>query len=60
MVYQLYERGLVRSLDDPLNMFCPDFHIDNPFTGDDITLRQIMSYVRRMPAVQCLLVNIIF
>ena len=45
MVYQMYDRGLVRSLDDPLNKFCLNFHINNPFTPDDITLRQVMSSV---------------
>lgn len=45
LVYQLYDRGLIRSLDDPLKMFCSEFHIDNPYTADEVTLRQIMSYV---------------
>ena len=45
MVYQMEEHGLIRSLDDPLNMFCPTFHINNPFTTENITLRQILSSV---------------
>ena len=44
-MYQLYERGFIRSLDDPLNKFCPQFSIDNPFTADNITLRQIITSV---------------
>jgi CubicO group peptidase (beta-lactamase class C family) len=49
MVYQMYDRGLIRSLDDPLNYFCPTFHINNPFTADNITLRQIMSSMSGLP-----------
>ena len=45
LVYQLYERGFIRSLDDPLNNFCPHFSIDNPFTADNVTLRQIITSV---------------
>jgi CubicO group peptidase (beta-lactamase class C family) len=51
MVYQMYDRGLVRSLDDPLNEFCPSFHINNRFTSssEDITLRQVMTSMSGLP-----------
>ena len=45
MVYQLHDRGLLHSIDEPLNTFCPHFHINNPFTTDNITVRQIISSV---------------
>ncbi|CAI8016876.1 Putative beta-lactamase-like 1 [Geodia barretti] len=51
MVYHMYNRGLVRSLDDPLNDFCPSFHINNRFTSssEDITLRQVMTSMSGLP-----------
>ena len=55
MVYHMYDRGLVRSLDDPLNDFCPSFHINNRFTSssEDITLRQVMTSVSKAIVDKC-------
>ena len=46
-MYQLYDRGLVKSLDDPLSDYCPRFSMLNPFNSRNITLRQIASQVTR-------------
>jgi len=40
MLYQLYQEGKVKSLDDPLTEYCPEFFLRNPFPLDDVvTLR---------------------
>jgi len=40
MLYQLYDLGKVKSLDDPFIDYCPQFSLLNPFTLDDtVTLR---------------------
>ena len=44
-MYQMYDRGLVRSLDDPLSTYCPRFSMLNPFDSRNITLRQIAAQV---------------
>ena len=49
LVYKLYEDGLIGSLDDPLKKYIPEFSIRNPFTKDDITLRQIVSQMSGLP-----------
>ena len=49
LVFKLYEDGLISSLDDPLSKYAPDFHIDNPFTQQNITLRQIASQMAGLP-----------
>ena len=46
-MYQLYDRGLVKSLDDLLSDYCPRFSMLNPFNSRNITLRQIASQVTR-------------
>ena len=45
VMYQLYDRGLVKSLDDPLSDYCPRFSMFNPFNSRNITLCQIASQV---------------
>ena len=32
MVYQLFEKSYIHSLDDPLVKYAPDFKINNPFS----------------------------
>ena len=49
LVYKLYEDGLIHSLDDPLNKYAPEFHINNPFTRDNITIRQIAGQMSGLP-----------
>lgn len=43
MVYKFYEEGLIDSLDDPLSKYAPEFYIQNPFNGENVTIRQITS-----------------
>ena len=44
-LYQMYERGDVRSLDDAFIMYCPDFSIRNMYNSANITLRQMAAQV---------------
>lgn len=39
MVYQLWEQGLITSLDDDFKKYAPGFDIGNPFGSGSITLR---------------------
>ena len=39
MVYQLWEQGLIASLDDDFQKYAPDFAIKNSFGSGSITLR---------------------
>ncbi|KXJ20212.1 putative beta-lactamase-like 1 [Exaiptasia diaphana] len=58
MVYMLYEQGIISSIDDPLNKYVPDFVINNPFTNESITLRQIMNQLSGLPReAPCVLCN---
>lgn len=58
MMYMLYERGIISSIDDPLNKYVPDFVINNPFTNENITLRQIMNQLSGLPReAPCVLCN---
>lgn len=58
MVYILYEKGIIQSIDDPLSKYAPDFVINNPFTGENITLRQIMKQEAGLPReAPCVLCN---
>ncbi len=43
MLYQLYEKGIIHSLDDPISKYVPQFNIKNPFTRHSITWKQIAS-----------------
>lgn len=49
MIYQLYAQQHIRSLDDPLVKYAPDFKIINPFSSADITLRQMASQLSGLP-----------
>ncbi|XP_022802282.1 putative beta-lactamase-like 1 [Stylophora pistillata] len=49
LVYKLYEEGKISSIDDPLSKYAPNFSINNPFTGDNITLREIASQMSGLP-----------
>ena len=44
-MYQMYDRGQVKSLDDPLSTYCPGFSMINTYNSRNITLRQIASQV---------------
>jgi len=43
LMYKLYEEGKISSLDDPLSKYASDFAIRNPYTNENITLREIAS-----------------
>jgi len=45
VLYQMYEHGMVKSLDDPLSNYCPGFSIRNPYGSSNITLRQMAAQV---------------
>ena len=49
LVFKLFEEGKICSLDDPLNKYAPGFDIKNPFTNEDITLREITSQMSGLP-----------
>ncbi|XP_048582877.1 putative beta-lactamase-like 1, partial [Nematostella vectensis] len=49
MLYKMYQDGLIDSLDDPLSKYAPDFHMNNPFTEENITLRQIANQLSGLP-----------
>lgn len=49
LLYKLYEDGVIRSIDDPLSDYIPEFSIRNPFTRDNITLREIASQMSGLP-----------
>lgn len=48
-IYKLYENGVIDSLDDLLSKYAPTFHINNPFTNEDVTLKQIASQMSGLP-----------
>ena len=49
LIYKLYDSGVIDSVDDPLSKYEPDFDIKNPFTNENITLRQIASQMSGLP-----------
>ena len=49
MVYKFYEDGLIESLDDPLSKYAPEFCIQNPYTKENVTIRQIASQMSGLP-----------
>ncbi len=49
MMYKLFEEGKIASIDDPLSKYAPGFDINNPYTGEAITLRQIASQMSGLP-----------
>lgn len=50
MLYQLYDRGVVSSLDDPLSKYAPDFKMTNVHSRSkrQFTLRQLASQLSGM------------
>ena len=44
MVHQMWEKGLITSLDDEFSKYVPEFGINNPFGKKSITLRFIFPY----------------
>eukprot|EP00931_Biecheleriopsis_adriatica_P068766 TRINITY_DN42677_c0_g1_i1.p1 TRINITY_DN42677_c0_g1~~TRINITY_DN42677_c0_g1_i1.p1 ORF type:complete len:515 (-),score=47.50 TRINITY_DN42677_c0_g1_i1:143-1687(-) len=51
MLYQLYERGVVRSLDDPISAYEPSFNAVNSYSNSSrqFTLRQLASQLSGLP-----------
>ena len=49
LIYKLYDRGVIGSIDDPLSKYIPEFNIRNPFTNENITLREIASQMSGLP-----------
>ena len=49
LLYKLYEVGMIGSIDDPLSKYIPEFSMKNPFTTDNITLREIASQMSGLP-----------
>ncbi|XP_065903520.1 putative beta-lactamase-like 1 [Dysidea avara] len=50
MLFQLFDRGEVKALDDPITDYCPSFSMHNPFDDDNvITLRQMASQLSGLP-----------
>jgi len=45
LLFKLYEEGVISSVDDPLNKYVPDFAIKNPFSKNNVTLRQLANQV---------------
>ena len=45
VMYQMYDRGQIKSLDDPLSKYCPTFSMINTYNSRNITLRQIAAQV---------------
>lgn len=43
MMFLAYQNGLIRSMDDEVNMYVPEFSIVNPFSSESITWRQLAS-----------------
>ena len=49
MMYKFYEQGKISSIDDPLSKYAPNFVIKNPYTDENITLREIASQMSGLP-----------
>lgn len=49
MMYKFYEEGKISSIDDPLSKYAPNFAINNPYTNEAITLREIASQMSGLP-----------
>lgn len=49
LIYKLFEGGTIGSIDDPLNKYFPEFHIKNPFTNENITMREIICQMSGLP-----------
>ena len=49
-MYQLYDRGHIKSLDDPLTDYCSQFSIKNPYDLENVvTLRFSVSINTHIP-----------
>ena len=49
MMYKFYEEGKISSIDDPLSKYAPNVFIKNPYTNENITLREIASQMSGLP-----------
>lgn len=49
LICKLFEGGTIGSIDDPLNKYFPEFHIKNPFTNENITMREIICQMSGLP-----------
>ena len=49
LIFKLFDSGVIDSVDDPLSKYAPDFDVKNPFTNENITLRQIASQMSGLP-----------
>ena len=49
LIYKLFESGVIDSVDDPLSKYATDFDAKNPFTDENVTLRQIASQMSGLP-----------
>ena len=49
MMYKFYEEGKISSIDDPLSKYAPNFFVKNPYTNENITLREIASQMSGLP-----------
>ena len=49
LIYKLFESGVIDSVDDPLSKYAPEFDVKNPFTDENITLRQIANQMSGLP-----------
>jgi len=49
LIFKLFDSGVIDSVDDPLSKYAPDFDVKNPFTIENITLRQIGSQMSGLP-----------
>ena len=45
LLFKLYEQGVISSVDDPLNKYVLEFTIKNPFSKDNVTLRELANQV---------------
>lgn len=49
LIFKLFDSGVIDSVDDPLSKYAPNFDVKNPFTNENITLRQIASQMSGLP-----------
>lgn len=49
LMYKLYEEGKIDSIDDPLSKYAKNFAMRNPYSRDNITLREIASQMSGLP-----------
>lgn len=51
LLFKLYEQGVISSVDDPLSKYVPEFSIRNPFSRDNVTLRQLANQVIKFNSI---------